>query len=136
MGAAATYTDTKGAIYIYDPATGGQVIPDNCVSSLNPFFPSNIPVITASKAGYPANSLINMDWKNSEPRLGFAYKLFGSDKTVLRGGYEIYTNLIYSQLTASLVGGPSFGLPTVGVGRKLTRSGSATEGAEEFFLGP
>ena len=33
---------------------------------------------------------IRMDWMAFEPRIGFAYKLFGSDKTVLRAGYAIY----------------------------------------------
>ncbi len=101
------YTDARGQLYNYDPATGAVVVPDNGLHLVNAFYPKNIPIMTASQAGYPANSLINMDKKNIEPRIGFAYKLFGSDKTVLRGGYGIYTNLLYSPLAAgTMVGGP------------------------------
>jgi hypothetical protein len=103
------YDDTHGQLYTYDPATGGLVVPDNGLRLVNAFYPKNIPIQTASQAGYPANSLVNMDLKNVEPRLGFAYKLFGSDKAVLRGGYGIYTNLVYSPLAASMVGGPFAG---------------------------
>lgn len=107
------YSDARGQLYGYDPATGGLVVPDNGLHLVNPFFPTNVPIQTASQAGYPANSLIHTDWKNFEPRIGFAYKLFGSDRTVLRGGYGIYTNLIYSPLSASaMTGGPYGGSVT------------------------
>jgi outer membrane receptor protein involved in Fe transport len=64
------------------------------------------------------------DKNNFSPRLGFAYNLFGDQKTVLRGSYGIY----YSELRANLgaqfnIGGPTglftfsaapgqFGFPT------------------------
>jgi hypothetical protein len=99
-------------LYTFDPTTGGLVIPDNAVNSVNPFYPTNIPIETASKAGYPANSLVNMDKHNIQPRIGVAYSPFGG-KTVFRAGYGIYSNLIYASLARSqMEGGPFSGSVT------------------------
>jgi hypothetical protein len=106
------YHDVNGQLYNYDPATGGLVVPNSGIQLINAFYPKNIPIITASQPGFPAGSLVNADYKNIEPRVGFAYRLFGSDKTVVRGGYGIYTNLLYSPLAASMTGGPFAGSVT------------------------
>jgi hypothetical protein len=106
------YTDARGQMYTYNPASGSLVVPDKGKALVNVLYPKNIPITTASQAGYPANSLINRDLKNIEPRIGFAYKLFGGDATVVRGGYGIYSNLLYSPLAASLTGGPYSGSVT------------------------
>ncbi len=107
------YTSKHGAIYSFDPRSGSLVVPDDGASRVNPLYPKNIPILTASKAGYPGGSLLDFRKNNIEPRVGFAYKLFGGDKTVIRGGYGIYGNLIYSALDAQqMAGGPFSGTVT------------------------
>jgi len=47
-------------------------------------------------------------WKNFEPRIGLAYKVKGSDKTVLRAGYAIYHDSSWSQGAQGLWQNPPF----------------------------
>jgi hypothetical protein len=110
------YLSAVGAIYSFNPQTGALIVPDNGSSRLNPFYPKNIPVVIASQAGYPTQSLVAFNktgLANLEPRFGFAYKPFKSDRTVIRGGYGIYGNLIYGELARSqMTGGPFSGTVT------------------------
>jgi hypothetical protein len=109
------YFSKAGAIYSFDPRTGSLVIPDDGTKKLNPLYPKNIPIVNASQAGFPSNYLVDFhktSIANLQPRIGFAYKLFG-DKGVIRGGFGTYGNLIYSTLTAQgMTGGPFSGSVT------------------------
>ncbi len=46
--------------------------------------------VPASKLGIPQNSLIYTNYNGFAPRMGFAWRMFGGTKTVLRGGYGIF----------------------------------------------
>jgi hypothetical protein len=105
------YSDNNGAIYTWNPATNGLVVMDNGLSRINPLYPKNIPITTASQAGYPA-SLVQFDKHLFEPRVGLAYKPFHGNNTVIRAGYGIYSNLIYSQVAKAMSGGPFSGSVT------------------------
>jgi hypothetical protein len=102
------YHEQDGRIFNFDPANGRIVVPnENSMKYLSAAFPKDLAqIVTASEAGYPGN-LMYSDLNNFTPRIGFAYRPFDSDDTVLRGGYGIYTDYITAQLyDASAVAGP------------------------------
>lgn len=110
---AAPYHSKIGALYSFDPRSGSLVVPDKGLARVNPLYPKNIPIITASQAGYPADSLVDFLKNNIQPRVGFAYKLFGGSRSVIRGGYGIYGNIILGELLRNhMIGGPFSGTVT------------------------
>lgn len=106
------YYDKFGHIFSFDPKKGALVVPDNGLARVNPLFPKNIPIETASQAGYPDRTLIRFPKLNFYPRFGLAYKLTSDGKTVIRTGYGIYGNTIYGAAAESMEGGPFAGSET------------------------
>ncbi|MGH9469228.1 MAG: hypothetical protein ACRD1N_02665 [Terriglobia bacterium] len=87
-------------------------MPDNGVKHVNPFFPKNIPIVTATQAGFPDGGLIGFNKGNIRPRVGIAYTPSRNGKTVIRAGYGIYSNLIYANVPVHMNGGPFSGSVT------------------------
>ncbi|MCI0337506.1 MAG: TonB-dependent receptor [Acidobacteria bacterium] len=50
-----------------------------------------LPIVTSEDAGLD-RSLVNKDANNFAPRVGFAFDLFGNQRTIVRAGYGIYYN--------------------------------------------
>lgn len=79
---------------------------------------SNFVVVTApalptqgTGALQPTASPYKQNNKNFEPRVGFAYDVFGRGKTVLRGGYAVLTDEPITNLVTGLTSNPPFGNP-------------------------
>ncbi len=58
---------------------------------------------------------IKMDWTALEPRVGLAWKVLGSDKTVVRGGYAIYHDSGWSMGAQGLWQNPPFAAESFGI---------------------
>jgi len=110
---AGPYYDRYGRIFSFDPKNGALVLPTNGVPNINPLYPRNIPIESATEAGYPDNTLVRFAKKNFYPRVGAAYKLTHDGKTAVRAGYGIYGDTIYGSMAQALVGGPFAGSQTL-----------------------
>jgi hypothetical protein len=65
-------------------------------------------LLVANQNGIGGSAGVHMDWTTLEPRIGAAYKVLGSDKTVVRGGFSIYHDSAWSQGAQGLWENPPF----------------------------
>ena len=61
------------------------------------YIPTTGKLLIANQDGVSGSAGINMDWTALEPRVGATWKVFGSDKTVLRGGFALYHDSSWNQ---------------------------------------
>jgi hypothetical protein len=61
------------------------------------YLPLSGTLLVAGQSGVSNSAGIQRDWTAIEPRLGLAYKVFGSEKTVFRAGYSFYHDSAWSQ---------------------------------------
>ena len=78
------------ANFVIQDGKGYWVVPNAQIAALLPPAVQALGRIkTADQIGV-GNGLINTDKNNFSPRLGFAYRIGGSDRSVLRGGFGIF----------------------------------------------
>ena len=102
----APYHDKFGRTFNYSPSAGALVVPNDGLQYVNPLFPKNVKILTASQAGYPDGSLLDFQKHNIYPRVGVAYKVTSNGKMVIRAGYGLFGNTVYGTIARSMEGGP------------------------------
>ena len=75
---------------------------------LSNYDPSTNQLLVANQNGVSSSAGVNMDWTALEPRVGAAWKVMGSDKTVLRAGFALYHDSAWSQGAQGLWQNPPF----------------------------
>jgi hypothetical protein len=82
-------------------------------------------LVLPNQNGYP-RELVNNNWKNFGPRVGFAYQLGSGGKTVVRGGFGLFYFLDRGGISNQLAQNPPFAGSnafTYGGGYRITLSG-------------
>ncbi len=90
------------------PGPGGRVVIANEAARkvTSPAFAASIgntPIVLAKDVGLPETLRFN-DTNNFMPRFGFAYRPFSNNKTVIRGGYGIYTATVLGSVFYTITG--------------------------------
>jgi hypothetical protein len=108
--------------------TGAVIYQSGGLPNINPLFEQTLaptPIIPASQAGL-SNSLRQHNLLDFAPRVGFAWRVFNNNKTVLRGGYGRF---IESLLSTTAIDGWSVGSSDVGF-----FSNSINNGVPQFSM--
>jgi outer membrane receptor protein involved in Fe transport len=79
-----------GQLTNFDPSTGKIVL---ISGTPNPVF-ANLPIVDGKSLNIDSSNYLQRNLHNFSPRIGFAYRPFGTGRFVVRGSYGIYYNVI------------------------------------------
>lgn len=100
----APWQEKSERLAMFDVDTGQIIVPDGALNKVSPLFPkAYVGVAGANSVGLPS-TLMKADTNNFAPRLGVAWRPWGSD-TVLRTGWGIYYDVSPQRTT---IGGLPF----------------------------
>jgi hypothetical protein len=94
--------DTENRESAFDLATQKEVFPGS-VPNLPGVPPGSV---TAESLGYSRQLQFGTTYNNFSPRVGFAWRMFGNQKTVLRGGSGVFYNWLVIDSATNLALGP------------------------------
>ncbi|MGC8794333.1 MAG: hypothetical protein ACP5U2_13175, partial [Bryobacteraceae bacterium] len=88
------WRDKRNLLSIFDVNTGKIVIPDGGSKWVSPIFPKEyVPIAEASQVGLRSRTIVRMDKNNVAPRIGIAYRPWGT-KTVFRAGWGVFYDVV------------------------------------------
>ncbi len=102
--------DRFDVIYNFDPAAGQLLVPNQTAAAkVVSILPSVYTPVLAGQGGYPERTLRNADTNNFLPRFGFAYRPFSNNRSVIRGGYGVFSDSLTAYHFTRMYGGPYTG---------------------------
>lgn len=88
------WRDNRNLLSIFDIGSKKIIIPDGASSEISPIFPTAyVGIAEASSVGLRGRSIVNMDKNNIAPRVGVAYRPWGS-QTVFRAGWGLFYDVV------------------------------------------
>jgi hypothetical protein len=91
---------------IFDVDSGKIVVPDGSLSKVSPIFPQGyVDIVEAGSLGLPGRKLVRGDYNNIAPRIGLAWRPFGSN-TVFRAGVGMFYDVVPFVYAISFGGSP------------------------------
>jgi hypothetical protein len=106
---ASPFKNSQGDISNFDPSLR-QVVVVSGMENADQRLLSVLPIVDGSQSGIETSNWVYPDRNNFAPRVGFAFRPFGSSRLVLRASYGIYYNAIagYNLLLSQGVTNPPF----------------------------
>jgi hypothetical protein len=94
------WTEASGLQATFDIDSAKIVVPDGSLSKVSPLLPSSyVEVVEATSLGYDPKRLIKNEYNNVAPRIGLAWRPFGTD-TVVRAGWGMFYDIVPRSVAA------------------------------------